>query len=81
MRQDIENTVVKLIAKQKRLDPSDIAPDASLAALGVSSLEAITIVYDIEERFDVEVPDELLDKLDTVHDIVDGVAALMTEKK
>lgn len=79
MRQDIENSVIKLIAKQKNLNPSDITSESTLEALGVTSLEAITIVYDIEEKFDVEVPDELLDKLDTVHDIVDGVASLISE--
>ncbi len=79
MRQDIENSVIKLIAKQKNLNPSDITSESTLEALGVTSLEAITIVYDVEEKFDVEVPDELLDKLDTVHDIVDGVASLISE--
>jgi len=79
MRQDIENSVIKLIAKQKNLNPSDIAPGSTLEALGVTSLEAITIVYDIEEKFDVEVPDEILDKLDTVDDIVEGVASLISE--
>ncbi len=81
MRQDIENSVIKLIAKQKSLNPSDITSESTLEALGVTSLEAITIVYDIEEKFDVEVPDEILDKLDTVHDIVDGVASLISEKE
>ena len=81
MRQDIENSVIKLIAKQKSLNPSDITSESTPEALGVTSLEAITIVYDIEEKFDVEVPDEILDKLDTVHDIVDGVASLISEKE
>ncbi len=81
MRQDIENSVIKLIAKQKSLNPSDITSESTLEALGVTSLEAITVVYDIEEKFDVEVPDDILDKLDTVHDIVDGVASLISEKE
>ncbi len=79
MRQDIENSVIKFIAKQKNLNPSDITSESTLDELGVTSLEAITIVYDIEEKFDVEVPDDILDKLDTVQDIVDGVAGLISE--
>ncbi len=81
MRQDIENSVIKLIAKQKSLNTSDITSESTLEALGVTYLEAITVVYDIEEKFDVEVPDDILDKLDTVHDIVDGVASLISEKE
>ena len=43
-------------------------------------MEAITIVYDIEEEFDVEVKDDTLAELRTVRDIVDGIAGLISEK-
>lgn len=79
MNQDIENTIINVIAKQKKLDPSAINLSSSLEELGVSSLEAITIVYDMEEAFDVEVPDESLAGLKTVQDIVDGIN-LIVEK-
>jgi len=81
MRQDIENSVIKLIAKEKKLNISDITPESTLDELGVTSLEAITVMYDIEEKFDVEVPDNTLESLRTVHDIVDGVASLMSENE
>jgi len=79
MRQDIENSVIKLIAKEKKLNISDITLESTLDELGVTSLEAITVMYDIEEKFDVEVPDNTLEGLRTVRDIVDGVAGLMSE--
>jgi len=81
MRQDIENSVIKLIAKEKKLNISDITSESTLDELGVTSLEAITIMYDIEEKFDVEVPDNTLESLRTVHDIVDGVASLISENE
>ena len=81
MQQDIENAVIKLIAKQKHLNPSDITSKSTLDELGVTSLEAITIVYDIEEKFDVEVPDDTLGNLGTVHDIVGGITCLLAEKE
>jgi len=81
MRQDIENSVIKFIAKQKKIDSSDIMPESTLEELGVTSLEAITLVYDIEEAFDVEVPDETLAQLNTVKDIINGVTCLVTEKE
>ena len=77
MSQDIENAVITAIAKQKNLDGSSISPDSALADLGVSSLDAISIVYEIEEEFDVEVPNEALEGLRTVRDIVDGIAGLI----
>lgn len=80
MRQDIENAVINIIAKHKKLDSSEITPDSLLNDLGLSSLDSITIVYDLEEKFDVEVPNETLVELRAVRDIIEGIATLASEK-
>ena len=74
---DIEKAAVDAIARQKSIDPETIDLDSSLEALSISSLDAITIVYEIEEQFDIEVPNESLSSLETVRDIVDGVRRLL----
>jgi acyl carrier protein len=75
---DIEKAAVDAIARQKGIDPGTIELDSSLEALSISSLDAITIVYEIEEQFDIEVPNESLSSLETVRDIVEGVARLLS---
>jgi len=80
MRQNIENAVINIIAKHKKLAPSAITNDALLVDLGLSSLDAITIMYDLEEKFDVEVPNETLVELRSVHDIIEGIASLTSGK-
>ena len=77
MDQKIYNAIVKAIATQKHMDSSAIGRESTLEQLGVSSLDAITIVYEIEEQFDVEVPNDALENLRTVQDIVDGISALV----
>ena len=59
----------------------DITLDSSLEALGISSLDSISLVFDIEDKYGVEVPSEELKKVRTVGDIVDGVDALIQMKK
>ena len=66
------------ISKQKGLDSSCIGVDSSLLELGVNSLDAISIVYDIEDRFKIEVPNEMLADLESVRDIVNKLSALIT---
>jgi acyl carrier protein len=66
------------ISKQKGLDSSCIHVDSSLLELGVNSLDAISIVYDIEDRFEVEVPNEMLADLESVRDIVNRLSTLIT---
>lgn len=80
MDQNLESAVITAIAKQKMLDESSISTASSLESLGISSLDAITIVYEIEEQFDVEVPNEQLESLKTVQDIVDGITNLIKSK-
>jgi acyl carrier protein len=79
MPQDIENKVINAIVRQKRLDAAAITRDSVLTNLGITSLDAITIVYEIEEQFDIEVPNEMLGGLQTVGDVVDSLVALIED--
>ena len=76
MTRNIAEAVINAVAKQKMLDKAEISPSSTLEGLAVSSLDAITIVYEIEELFDVEVPNEKLESLLTVQDIIDGIKEL-----
>lgn len=80
MALDIETIVKTAIANQKMIDVDSIALETSLQDLGVTSLDAITIVYEVEEVCDIEVPNDELESLRTVQDIVDGVQSLVSEK-
>lgn len=77
MTPDIETIVKNAIASQKMIDAGSITLDSSLEALGITSLDAITIVYEVEEVCDIEVPNDQLESLRTVADIVEGVKSLL----
>ena len=80
MKKDIVNTLKESIAQQKMISIEDITLDSSLADLGITSLDAISLVFDIEDKYGVEVPNEELKRLKTIRDIVDGVDALIQAK-
>ena len=80
MSQKIYTMVIKAISKQKRIDASAISKDSTLEALGISSLDAITIMYEIEEALDLEIPNEALENLGSVQDILDGISKLVQSK-
>lgn len=54
----------------------DIIPDAKLQSLGIDSLKAINILFELEEEFDIEIPNEMIAEMTTVGDIVDCVTGL-----
>jgi acyl carrier protein len=79
MSDEVNRAVFEAIARQKLIPADSISLDSSLESLNVSSLDAITIVYEIEEVFDIEVPNDQLDSLETVRDITDGISRLIAE--
>ena len=58
------------IAKVAHCDIEDVKPDTKLEELGIDSLKAISVLFELEEVFDVEIPNELIPSIVTVNDIV-----------
>jgi acyl carrier protein len=81
MKQDIEKTLRESIARQKMLSEDEISLDSSLEELGITSLDSISLVFDIEDKYGIEVPNEKLKQLRTVRDIVEGVNELLTDSR
>jgi len=66
----------KLINRELSIDIEKITIDAHLFDdLNFDSLDAIEMVLSIENEFDVEVPDEDVDSLFTVKQVVDFIDA------
>lgn len=66
--------ITEIIVKTGGCNPEDVKPDAELEALGIGSLKAITLLFDIEEAFDIEIPNEIIPSIITVKDIQDKLA-------
>jgi acyl carrier protein len=53
---NVADHVIRIIAEQAVLDPSDVTPAMSMADLGIDSLGLVEAIFAIEETFDVSVP-------------------------
>lgn len=63
--------VCKIIAKQLDIDPNSITTESRLIEdLHADSLDIVELVMDMEQEFDVEVPDDSLAKMKTVGDFI-----------
>jgi acyl carrier protein len=74
--QEIHNAVISAIAKHKQIPMESVSLDSTLESLGISSLDAITVVYEIEDQYNLEFPNEILDNLHNVQDIIDAISKL-----
>ena len=67
----IFDEVREILAEQLDVDKDSIEMNSKLAEdLGADSLDAIDIVMTIEDQYAIEVPDESIENMKTVEDIV-----------
>ena len=67
----IFDKIKEILADQLDIEENAITPDSLLVEdLGADSLDAIDIVMSVEDEFGIEVPDEIIDKIESVSDII-----------
>ncbi|MCE0499716.1 MAG: acyl carrier protein [Methylacidiphilales bacterium] len=67
----IEEKVKDIIVEQLGVNPEQVTPQAKfIEDLGADSLDTVELVMAFEEEFNVEVPDEEAEKLQTVGDVI-----------
>lgn len=68
---DIFEQVKKILCDQLDLDEEQVTEDSEVIDdLGADSLDIVDLVMTLEEEFDTEIPDEDIENLRTVDDIV-----------
>lgn len=70
--------LTEIIAKAADCDPRDVKPDAELESLGIGSLKAITLIFDIEEAYNIEIPDEAIPSMLTVNDNQENLSRVVS---
>jgi acyl carrier protein len=75
MSADIFDRVKKVVVEQLEVEPEKVTPEASFANdLQADSLDVVELVMALEEEFDIEIPDEAAEKIDTVGKAVDHIS-------
>ncbi len=72
--------VIAVIAKTQRIPPEVLSIDSSFEDLKIDSLDGINIIFAIENEFGISIPDEGVQNLKTVRQVVDGVHDLLLKK-
>lgn len=64
--------ICEVLVAQFGVDKSAIKPETSfIDDLGADSLDVVELIMAIEEAFDIEIPDEVAEKIVTVKDAVE----------
>ncbi|TET99745.1 MAG: acyl carrier protein [Candidatus Stahlbacteria bacterium] len=64
---DLMDQIKKIIVEQLGVDESEVTPDAHfIDDLGADSLDTVELILSFEETFNISIPDEEAEKLETV---------------
>lgn len=76
----VEERVKKIVAEQLSVAIEDVKGESSFVDdLGADSLDTVELVMALEEEFELDIPDEVAEKIMTVQDAVDHINAHISE--
>ena len=80
MRDLIYDDLVKMLTDLLEISPTDIRPDTRIFDdLDLDSLQLYELVVDLEEVYSIRMPDEDLDNVTSIEDVVDLVFRLSSQ--
>jgi acyl carrier protein len=63
----VAERVIEIVAEQLGVDKEKITPETSFVNdLGADSLDTVELVMELEEEFDINIPDDAAEKIQTV---------------
>lgn len=78
----LEDKVKQIIVEQLGVDEAEVTPTAHfIDDLGADSLDIVELVMAFEESFEIEIPDEDAEKIQTVKDALDYILAHVKPSK
>ena len=76
-REEIERELVAIVRQEKNVPEELLRPETPLADAGIDSLDSLTILFAIEERFTISIPDDRARAMKTFGDMIDIVESLL----
>jgi len=67
----VEKRVIEIVAEQLGVEKDKIKPESNFVNdLGADSLDTVELVMELEEEFDINIPDEAAEKIQTVGEAI-----------
>lgn len=80
-KEEIAAEAKSIFCKTLKLEPDRIQPDSRLQEdLDLDSLDMIEVVYEVEDHFNVQIPEDSIMEIRTFQQVVDGLAVAIEAK-
>ena len=81
MSEETAKKTVAVVAEFKEVPEEEINLETSIEAMELDSLDALNLVFELEEAFDIMIPDDKAFEMKTVGEMVEGIDKLLAAKE
>ena len=78
---ELEKECIRRIASAKDIPADSITLETTLESIAMDSLDRVSLSFDLEEEYNVEVPESQLHQIVTVGDVAAAVQQAMLKKQ
>jgi acyl carrier protein len=68
--------ILSIMASEAKVEVAALKPEATLVDLDISSLDVVSVIFELEDRFGLEIEPESIAPTSTVAEFVDHVMSL-----
>ena len=80
MSEELTERVLKCIATSKRIPVEQVTIDSEFQQLEIDSMDAVEILFALENEFDISIPDDEVRNVRNVRQMCEGVEKLVAAK-
>jgi acyl carrier protein len=80
MSDELIQRVLKVIATSKRIPLETVTIESDFLQLGIDSMDAVEILFAMENEFDISIPDDEVRSVRNVRQMCEGVEKLLAAK-
>ena len=80
MSDELTQRVIKVIATTKRIPLESVTIESDFLQLGIDSMDAVEILFALENEFDIGIPDEDARAVRSIRQMCEGVERLVAAK-
>jgi len=76
MSEELTRKILDVIAESQKLAPEKVTIDSTFEELGIDSLDGVNILFALENEFNISIPDEGVQSIRTVRQMVEALEKL-----
>lgn len=77
MEGSVQDRILRVVSSLKRIPLESVTPDSNLQELGLDSLDSVNLLFELENEFNVSIPDEFTQGVTTVRQIAERMTQLL----